>query len=68
MLEAIEGLQTGDAVDCLINEHEELYKKTLFVDNLAATGFEHAIFDFELNMFAGGSQIWIGESAICRVQ
>ena len=47
LLEAIEGLQTGDAVDCLINEHEELYKKTLFVDNLAATGF-----------FADGNANW----------
>ena len=47
LLEAIEGLQTGDAVDCLINEHEDLYKKTLFVDNLAATGF-----------FADGNANW----------
>ena len=47
LLEAIEGLRTGDAVDCLINEHEELYKKTLFVDNLAATGF-----------FADGNANW----------
>ena len=28
LLEAIEGLQTGDAVDCLTNEREDLYKKT----------------------------------------
>ena len=39
LLEAIEGLQTGDAVDSMIQEHEEPYVKTLFVDNLAATGF-----------------------------
>ena len=39
LLEAIEGLQTGDAVDSMIQEHEEPYAKTLFVDNLAATGF-----------------------------
>ena len=39
LLEAIEGLQTGDAVDSMIQEHEDPYTKTLFVDNLAATGF-----------------------------
>lgn len=39
LLEAIEGLQTGDAVDSMIQEHKEPYVKTLFVDNLAATGF-----------------------------
>ena len=39
LLEAIEGLQTGDAVDSMIQEHEDPYVKTLFVDNLAATGF-----------------------------
>ena len=47
LLEAIEGLQTGDAVDFLINEREDLYKKTLFVDNLAAAGF-----------FADGNANW----------
>lgn len=39
LLEAIDGLHPGDAVDSMIQEHEDPYVKTLFVDNLAATGF-----------------------------
>ena len=39
LLEAIEGLQTGDVVDSMIQAHEDPYVKTLFVDNLTATKF-----------------------------
>ena len=38
MMEGVEGLTVGDAIDALIDEQEEVqYRKTLFIDNMAAT-------------------------------
>ena len=36
LMEAIEGMALGDAVDTLISEHEQEYTKRLWVDNAAA--------------------------------
>ena len=36
LMEAIEGLALGDAVDTLVSEHEQEYSKRLWVDNAAA--------------------------------
>ena len=38
MMEAVEGMTVGDAIDAMIDEQEEkAYPKTIFIDNMAAT-------------------------------